>query len=132
MKAFGFSEHGSCFQWLHKKEDIEKASMKYLHCIEVYVTESLNEKIRDNYHCLLIAKNYDGVLEINKLSSRSFNRDDGHFYYMPRITLDELLNTTDDVIITTACLGGILHNGNDSIKNSFISFLTKNKQKIGV
>ena len=25
MKAFGFSEHGSCFQWLHKKEDIEKA-----------------------------------------------------------------------------------------------------------
>ena len=30
MTAFGFSEHGSIFEWLHKKEAIEKTGMKYM------------------------------------------------------------------------------------------------------
>ena len=44
MKAMAFSEHGSVFGWLKKKEAIEKAGMKYIHAIEAYVTESLEEK----------------------------------------------------------------------------------------
>lgn len=136
MTAFGFSEHGNIFSWLHKKEYIEKSGMKYIHAVEIYVTESLEEKIRDNYHCVLIAKNYDGFLEINELVSKSFNRaevkvvdDNARFYYAPRITYDELENTSDNVIITTACLGGILHNGNPEIINRFICFLLKNKHR---
>ena len=27
-------------------------------------------KVRDNYHCILLAKNQEGVRELNKLSSR--------------------------------------------------------------
>ena len=38
MPALGISEHGSIFHWVKKKEEIEKAGLKYLHCIEVYVT----------------------------------------------------------------------------------------------
>lgn len=129
MTAMGFSEHGSVFSWLHKKEYIEKCGMRYIHAIEAYVTETLEEKIRDNYHCVLIARNYDGVLEINELSSKSFNREDGHYYYVPRITIDELLGTSNNVIVTTACLGGILHNGTDSIKKKFTEFLAANKHR---
>lgn len=129
MKAMCFTEHGSVFSWLHKKEEIEKAGMKYIHGIEAYVTENLTEKIRDNYHCVLIAKNYEGVLELNTLVSGSFNRQDGHFYYVPRITLDELENTSDNIIISTACLGGILNKGNDSSRDRFVSFLWRNKHR---
>lgn len=129
MLAFGFAEHGNVFGWLHKKEEIEKAGMKYMHCMEAYITETLEEKTRDNYHCVLIAKNYDGVLEINQLSTNSYNRKDGHFHYVPRITFDELMNTSDNVIITTACLGGILNRGNDVIKNKFIDFLKTNSYR---
>ena len=57
MKALAFSEHGSVFSWLKKKEAVEKAGMKYIHAMEAYVTETLDEKIRDNYHCVLIARN---------------------------------------------------------------------------
>ena len=39
-------------------------------------------QVRDNYHCVLIAKNYEGVKELNTLSSKAFVRD-GHFYYQP-------------------------------------------------
>lgn len=129
MKAMAITEHGNIFEWLHKKEEIEKAGMKYIHAIEAYITESLDEKIRDNYHCCLYAKNYDGFKELNKLVSGSYNRQDGHFYYAPRISFDELLNTSDNIIISTACLGGILYKGNDAIKEKFICFLMKNKHR---
>lgn len=129
MKAFAFSEHGSIFNWLKKKEYIESKGMKYIHAIEAYLTESLNDKVRDNYHCVLIAKNYDGVKELNRMVSKSFNRNDNHFYYMPRISFDELFATSDNIIITTACLGGVLHNGTPSAKEKLLNFITTNKHR---
>lgn len=129
MKAMGYSEHGSVFSWLKKKEAIEKAGMKYIHAEEFYITETLNEKIRDNYHCVLIARNYDGVLELNKLSSKAFNREDGHFYYAPRISFEELINTSDNIIICTACLASILASDNIKLKEQFIAFLTLFKHR---
>ena len=129
MSAICFTEHGNLFEWIHKKEEVEKAGMKYIHGIEAYITESLEEKVRDNYHCVLIAKNYDGVLELNQLVSESYNRSDGHFYYMPRILYDDLEKTSDNILISTACLGGILHKGNENIRNRFICFLQRNKHR---
>lgn len=129
MKAMAFSEHGCVYEWVHKKQKIESAGMKYIHAEEFYITQTLEEKIRDNYHCVLIAKNYDGVKELNQLSSKAFDRNDRHFYYNPRITIDELLNTSDNIIVTSACLGGILNNGNDKIKKKFLGFLIKNKHR---
>ena len=71
MTALAFSEHGSVFDWHGKKEAIEKAGMKYIHAAEFYITEKIcvdenNDpiKLRDNWHCLLIAKNFDGVKEM--------------------------------------------------------------------
>ena len=129
MTAMAFTEHGSVFSWINKKRHIEAAGMKYIHGEEFYVTASLGEKIRDNYHVCLYAKNFDGVLELNQLSSNSFNREDNHFYYAPRISIDELIGTSDNILVSTACLGGILHNGTDVIKDKFITFLATNKHR---
>lgn len=129
MKAMGFSEHGSIFEWWHKKCEIENAGMKYIHAIEAYLTETLAEKIRDNYHCVLIAKNYDGFLELNRLISKSFNRNDNHYYYVPRISFDELFETSDNIIITTACVGGVLGKGDDEVQRKYLAFLQNNKHR---
>lgn len=129
MKAMGFAEHGSVFEWWHKKSAIEAAGMKYIHAVEAYITETLEEKVRDNYHCVLIARNYDGFRELNKLITNSFNRKDGHFYYTPRITFDELIGTSDNIIITSACVGGIFGKGNDGIKNRFLEFMSMHKDR---
>lgn len=131
MTAMAFSEHGSIFEWVHKKEYIESAGMKYIHAAEVYLTtdKSSEDKHRDNYHCVLIAKNYEGVKELNKLISSSFNRDDYHYYYAPRISFDELYATSDNVIITTACLGGVINKADNNIKTGFLRFLIKNKDR---
>lgn len=129
MKAMAFSEHGNVFEWLHKKEAIEAAGMKYIHGIEAYVTATLDKKIRDNYHCVLLAKNDAGRREINKLSSKSFNRKDGHYYYMPRILIDDLIDTSDNIIVTSACLGGVLSKGTDEVKQKFLEFCIRNKHR---
>lgn len=130
IKAFAFSEHGSVFNWVKKKQECEKRGIKYIHAQEFYVTESLNEKVRDNYHVILIARNWEGVKELNYLSSLAYNKNDGHFYYDPRITIDELINTSDNIIITTACLAGILSKGKGKeIEKKFIYFLKTNKHR---
>ena len=136
MTALAFSEHGSVFDWHGKKESIEKAGMKYIHAAEFYVTEKIDAdedgnpiKLRDNWHCLLIARNFDGVKEINRLASKSFNRKDGHYYYAPRIEFSDLLNTSDNVIISSACLGGILNRASDNIQKQFLNFMAKNKDR---
>lgn len=131
MTALGFAEHGNIFEWVHKKEAIEAVGMKYIHAAEVYLTKDsdVEDKHRDNYHCVLIAKNYDGVKELNKLISASFNRDDYHYYYAPRISFDELYTTSDNIIITTACLGGVLSKADNNLKTEFLKFLNKNKHR---
>lgn len=129
MTALAFSEHGNIFNWYEKKTKIEEVGMKYVHAIEMYITETISEKIRDNYHCILIAKNYEGFLEINKLVSISNNRNDGHFYYRPRITIDELLNVSDNIIITSACLASILHNGNEKLQKKYIEYFAEHNDR---
>lgn len=129
MKALAFSEHGSCFEWLHKKEACEKAGLKYIHAEEFYITKSLEEKVRDNYHCLLIAKNFEGFKELNKLISVSFNRNDGHFYFVPRITFEELVNTSDNIIVSSACLGGIYNSDDADLKWKFLQFYVAHRDR---
>lgn len=228
MTALAISEHGSVFEWKHKKDAIEAAGMKYIHAEEFYLTESIiwrtvdsanyhpenyddlvkaarksakgdekkfseslsrkidkaladvlkangikrkkgackvffdernlkekdgvwyanyidsdiilpidissvvkerDEKRRDNYHCVLIAKNYEGFLELNKLMSISFNND-GHNYYSPRITFNELFATSDNIIISTACVASPLCRGTDTAKQKYLDFLIKNKHRV--
>lgn len=129
MEAMAFSEHGSVMEWYHKKTAIEAAGMKYIHAIECYLTSTIEEKIRDNMHCVLIAKNYDGFLELNHLVSDSFNRKDNHFYYVPRISFDELFHTSSNIMVTSACVGGVFGKGSDEVQSRFLDFMSNNKDR---
>ena len=102
FSALCFTEHGTIAQWIDKKNYCEKYNIKYLHGIEIYLTETIFPKVRDNYHTVLIAKNYDGVREINSLIELASRED--HKYYKDRITFDEFLEITDNVIKISACL----------------------------
>lgn len=129
MKAIAFTEHGNLFEWYKKKQCCEEHGLKYIHGIEAYITETLDKKIKDNYHCCLYALNYEGFLELNSLVSDSFNRKGNNYYYTPRIAIDDLFNTSDNIAITSACLGGFFGKGSDSIKNRVIEFMIKNKER---
>lgn len=154
IEAFGFSEHGNILNHVKKKQAIEKHGMKYIHGIEAYLTEKIEydeegkpvNLVRDNYHWIMIAKNFEGYKELNTLISNSFSKEDGHFYYNPRITFDEMKNTSDNIIMTTACLASPLWqlykkaNGFGKFKNkdenaqkeldSMIEWIKENKHRV--
>lgn len=65
-----------------------------------------NSKLRDNFHVILLAKNEDGIKEINTLVSLA--NDEDHFYFKPRISFDEFLKISDNVIKMSACLASPL------------------------
>ena len=129
MKAIAITEHGNILSFLKKKDCCEKYGLKYIHGIEAYLTETIDTKIRDNYHCCLYARNWEGVKELNKLISNSYNRNDNHFYYTPRILIDDLFKTSDNIIVASACLGGVFNKGNDEVKKRMLDFFIKNKDR---
>jgi len=139
MKAIGFSEHGNVLSWYNKKMYAEQNGLKYIHGTEAYITMTLEEKKRDNYHMILIAKNFDGFKELNKLISTGFDRKTNNFYFNPRISWDDIKNTSDNIIITTACLGGViwqLHKQSEKDKSArdkldeVIDWMASNKHRV--
>lgn len=106
-KALSISEHGKPLNWTEKWNACKQAGLRYIHSVEIYLTESLEEKVRDNYHTVLMARNMDGVRELNALVSKSCDKD--HFYYTNRITFDEFLNISSNIISTSACLASPLN-----------------------
>lgn len=124
--AICFSEHGNCYNWIEKKMYCDKQGIKYLHGVECYLTKALLQtdddnpephKVRDNYHTILIARNYAGLQEINTLIDLS--TQDDHMYYKPRISFDEFKNISDNVIKISACLASPLNKLRDE---SFIQY----------
>jgi len=107
QKTIGFSEHGNTLSWVDKKMYCEKQGLKYLHGIEVYLTRTHETKERDNFHTILIAKNLDGVRELNSLIELSSRED--HKYYNDRISFDEFFALSGNIIKISACLASPLN-----------------------
>lgn len=125
MKALAFSEHGNIGDWIKKKQECDKAGIKYIHGVETYLCHRFEDDDRGG-HIGLYAKNWDGVLELNELISASSlkgeleDNSDRHMYYNYRISLEELMNTSDNIIVTSACLASPL--------NKWTSLDTENKE----
>ena len=85
------------------------------------ILEEGKKKIRDNYHTILIAKNYAGLQEINILIDLSTQED--HFYYKPRITFDEFKNISSNVIKISACLASPLNKLRDESLIQYYDYL---------
>lgn len=126
MKSIVFTEHGNVLGQIEKKQYCDEKGIKYIHGTELYMTfmkyhkrykvvenkdktfhvSEVSQKVRDNYHVILIAKNHEGRKELNRLISTA--NDEEHFYFKPRITIDEFLNISDNIISTSACLAGYI------------------------
>jgi DNA polymerase-3 subunit alpha len=107
QKAIAFTEHGNIFNWIAKKMYCDQKGIKYLHGVECYLTETHAEKVRDNMHTILIAKNHAGLLELNSLISRSYEAS--HFYFKNRLSLDEFFEISGNIIKISACLSSPLN-----------------------
>lgn len=107
MTSIASTEHGRPLNWVSKKLYCDKKGIKFIHGVEIYLTENLEEKTRDNYHTILLARNFEGVKELNRMLSLS--NDDDHFYYNPRLSFEEFISLSNNIITTSACLASPLN-----------------------
>lgn len=105
--AIGSTEHGKPMDWVAKKIYCDEVGIKFLMGVEIYLTESLTEKVRDNYHTVLIAKNNEGINELHRAVSVSCQKD--HFYYANRMTFDEFFKLSSNILKISACLASPLN-----------------------
>lgn len=105
--AIASTEHGFPRGWVSKKMYCDEQDIKFVHGVEIYLTEQLEPKVRDNYHTVLLAKNQQGIIELNRLMRLS--SDSEHFYYTNRLSFDEFLNISGNIIKTSACLASPLN-----------------------
>ena len=109
QRALSISEHGKPMNWAEKWKACKDAGLRYIHSVEIYLTESLDPetKVRDNYHTVLMARNMDGLRELNSAVSLSCEPD--HFYYTNRMSFEEFCSLSPNIITTSACLASPLN-----------------------
>lgn len=139
MTAIASTNHGYNLNWTEKKQYCKSQGIKYIFGVEAYLTEKLihnktnkngeieQYKERDNYHTILLAKNQDGADEINAITSPS--TDIQHKYYKPRISFDEFLSLSNNVITTSACIQSPLRKYNYTVDGFNQELLEKLLQK---
>lgn len=110
IPAIGVTNHGNLTSTLKLVNLCKKNNIKPLVGIEFYITENeLDEngkRIRDNHHLCALAKNKNGYHNLIKLHNLSYREE--RYYYDGRITFEDLINYKNDLIITSACIGGVL------------------------
>ena len=107
MNAIASTEHGLPRSWVEKKLYCDQQGIRFIPGVEIYITMNLAEKVRDNYHTVLLAKNRDGFKELMELIELSTRPD--HFYYTNRISAEEFLTISPNIIKTSACLASPLN-----------------------
>lgn len=93
---------GNVFEWM---ELSKKYNLKMRYGMETYFVNDRFEKDRSNKHLVIVAKNNDGVMQLNDIMTEAHTTG---FYYKPRIDRELLFSLNqNDFIITTACVAGI-------------------------
>lgn len=110
MKAIAITDHGNMFGVKEFHNEAMKRGIKPILGVEAYVaqrdhTSKSDKNLDGNDHLVLLAKNKTGYHNLVKLVSKGWT--DG-FYYKPRIDFNLLKQYSEGIIVSTACLGGVI------------------------
>jgi len=104
MKAIAITNHGNLFGAVEFFKAAKKENIKAIIGCEVYVCPSgRKDRVRDNRHLVLLAKNEIGYKNLIKIVSNAALEG---FYYNPRTDYETLKQYSEGLICLTACLGG--------------------------
>ena len=100
MDAVAITDHGELYGAIEFYKEGIKQGIKPIIGLEGYVTTSLTEKVKDNYHLTLLAKNIAGYKNLMKLTSIAHIEG---FYYRPRFTNEILKKYSEGLICLSGC-----------------------------
>jgi len=100
MDAIAITDHGAMYGAIEFFKEGKKQEVKPIIGLEGYVTRDMNEKIKDNYHITLLAKNYDGYKNLMKLTSIAHMKG---YYYKPRFSKEILKEHSNGIVCFSGC-----------------------------
>lgn len=108
LTSIAITDHGNIFGAVKFFDLCKKAKIKPILGMEAYLTEDVAIKSVEKkyYHIILLVQNEVGYKNLCKLISFSYQQG---FYFKPRIDYARLEQYSEGLIVTSACLGGHLH-----------------------
>ncbi len=105
MNAIAITDHGVMYGAVEFSSKAKSYGIKPIIGVEAYVTDDVGVKDKNSkyYHLILLAKNKKGYQNINYLLSRAFKEG---FYYRPRIDKSWLIDHSEGIIASSACVMG--------------------------
>lgn len=107
MNAVAITDHGNLFGAVNFYKACKKEGIKPIIGSEIYISKGdHNLKSPDDkeyYHLILLAKDNDGLKNLFKISTESWQNG---FYYKPRISHEFLSKHNKGLIALSACLSG--------------------------
>jgi len=104
MSSLAITDHGTLSGTLEFYLECKKQGVNPIVGTEMYLDDSPERK-GEYRHIVLLAKNIHGYRNLLKIVSEA--HVDG-FYYRPRTTTKMVFENGDGLIVSTACMGGIL------------------------
>lgn len=98
--GMAITDHGNIYAHVPFIEPFHKAGKKLVYGVELYCVEELIKE-RFYYHLTVLAKNNTGYKNLLKLVNLS--NEESHFYYKPRVTFNEVLESREGLIILSGC-----------------------------
>lgn len=96
-----FTEHGNVSSWVALETECEKAGLEPIFGIEAYVGIPGE---RRKTHMILLAMNFVGLQNINRLVTRSYQQ----FYQWPTIYTKDLKEYNEGIIVLSGCADSAL------------------------
>lgn len=107
MKSVAITDHGNMFGAVNFYKALKKEGIKPIIGSEIYISKgdhnSKTPEDKEYYHLILLCKNNEGLKNLFKISTESWQNG---FYYKPRVSREFLREHSEGLVALSACLSG--------------------------
>ena len=106
QEFMAITDHGSMAGHFEFEETCLKHGIKPILGCEFYMSKNKAANKEDSgYHLIVLAKNQEGLQNMYRLQAKAYK---DNFYRKPNINFDMLVEHKEGLIVTSACIGGII------------------------